>query len=44
MEAIMAIRNIREMGDEVLNKKCREVKELTPKDNKDKRIRFSFKK
>lgn len=27
----MAIRNIREMGDEVLNKKCREVKELTPK-------------
>lgn len=25
----MAIRNIREMGDPVLNKKCKEVKELT---------------
>lgn len=25
----MAIRNIREMGDEVLNKKCKEVTELT---------------
>ena len=27
----MAIRNIREMGEEVLNKKCKEVKEITPK-------------
>ena len=27
----MAIRNIREMGEEVLNKKCREVTEITPK-------------
>jgi len=27
----MAIRNIREMGDEVLTKKCKEVKEMTPR-------------
>lgn len=27
----MAIRNIREIGDEVLNKKCKEVKEMTPR-------------
>ena len=27
----MAIRNIREFGDEVLNKKCKEVKEMTPR-------------
>ena len=27
----MAIRNIRELGDEVLNKKCREVTEMTPR-------------
>lgn len=27
----MAIRNIREMGDEVLNKKCKEVAEMTPR-------------
>ena len=27
----MAIRNIREMGDEVLNKTCKEVKEVTPR-------------
>lgn len=27
----MAIRNIREIGDEVLNKTCKEVKELTPR-------------
>ncbi|MBP3338103.1 MAG: peptide deformylase [Lachnospiraceae bacterium] len=27
----MALRNIRYMGDEVLNKKCKEVKEITPK-------------
>lgn len=27
----MAIRNIREMGEEVLNKKCREVTEMTPR-------------
>ena len=27
----MAIRNIREMGDEVLNKKCKEVTEMTPR-------------
>ena len=27
----MAIRNIREMGDEVLTKKCREVTEMTPR-------------
>lgn len=27
----MAIRNIREMGDEVLNKKCKEVTEVTPR-------------
>lgn len=27
----MAIRNIREMGDPVLGKKCKEVKEMTPR-------------
>ncbi len=27
----MAIRNIREMGDEVLTKKCKEVTEMTPR-------------
>ena len=27
----MALRNIRYMGDEVLGKKCKEVKEITPK-------------
>ena len=27
----MAIRNIREYGDEVLNKNCKEVKEITPR-------------
>jgi peptide deformylase len=27
----MAIRNIREIGDEVLNKKCKEVAEVTPR-------------
>ncbi len=27
----MAIRNIRELGDDILRKKCREVKELTPR-------------
>ena len=27
----MALRNIRYMGDEVLNKKCKEVKEITPR-------------
>lgn len=27
----MAIRNIREIGDAVLNKKCKEVKEMTPR-------------
>ncbi len=27
----MALRNIREMGDEVLNKECKEVKEMTPR-------------
>lgn len=27
----MALRNIREMGDEVLNKACKEVKEMTPR-------------
>ena len=27
----MAIRNIREIGDAVLNKKCKEVKEVTPR-------------
>lgn len=27
----MAIRNIREMGDSVLTKKCKEVKEVTPR-------------
>ncbi len=27
----MAIRNIREIGDEVLNKTCKEVKEITPR-------------
>ena len=27
----MAIRKIREMGDDVLTKQCREVKEVTPK-------------
>ncbi len=27
----MALRNIRQMGDEILTKKCREVKEVTPK-------------
>lgn len=27
----MAIRNIREIGDEVLNKKCKEITEMTPR-------------
>ena len=27
----MAIRNIREIGDEVLTKKCKEVTEMTPR-------------
>lgn len=27
----MAIRNIRKIGDDILRKKCREVKEMTPK-------------
>lgn len=27
----MAIRNIREYGDEVLKKTCKEVKEMTPR-------------
>ena len=27
----MAIRNIRELGDDILRKKCREVKEITPR-------------
>lgn len=27
----MALRNIREIGDEVLNKACKEVKEMTPR-------------
>lgn len=27
----MAIRNIREMGEEVLTKKCKEIKEMTPR-------------
>lgn len=27
----MAIRNVREMGEDVLNKKCKEVKEITPR-------------
>lgn len=27
----MAVRNIRQMGDEILEKKCREVKEMTPR-------------
>ena len=27
----MAIRNIREIGDDILRKKCKEVKEITPK-------------
>lgn len=27
----MALRNIREIGDEVLNKTCKEVKEMTPR-------------
>ena len=27
----MALRNIRQMGDEVLEKKCREIKEITPR-------------
>jgi len=31
MGANMAIRNIREFGDEVLLKKCKEVKEMTPR-------------
>ena len=30
-EVIMAIRNIRELGDEILTKEAREVTELTPK-------------
>ena len=29
----MAIRNVREMGEDVLNKKCKEVKEVTPRVN-----------
>lgn len=31
MEEIMAIRNIRKMGDRVLTKKCRPVEEMTPR-------------
>lgn len=31
MEGIMAIRNIRKMGDRVLTKKCRPVEEMTPR-------------
>ena len=27
----MAIRNIREIGEEVLTKKCKEIKEMTPR-------------
>lgn len=27
----MAIRNIREMGEEILTKKCKEIKEMTPR-------------
>ena len=27
----MALRNIRQMGDQVLEKKCREIKEVTPR-------------
>ena len=27
----MALRTIRQMGDEILTKKCREVKEVTPR-------------
>ena len=27
----MAIRKIRELGDEILTKRCREVKEMTPR-------------
>ncbi len=27
----MALRNIRQMGDQVLEKKCREIKEITPR-------------
>lgn len=27
----MAVRNIRQMGDEILKKKCREIKEITPR-------------
>ena len=30
----MALRNIRIQGDEVLNKRCREVTEMTPRDRK----------
>ena len=31
----MAIRNIRELGDDILRKKCREVKEVTPEQRKE---------
>ncbi len=31
MECVMAIRNIREFGDPVLNKVCKEVTEVTPR-------------
>ena len=31
MEEIMALRTIRIQGDPVLEKKCREIKEITPK-------------
>lgn len=27
----MAVRNIRQLGDEILTKKCREIKEMTPR-------------
>ena len=27
----MAVRNIRQMGDGILNKKCREIKAVTPR-------------
>lgn len=27
----MAVRNIRQLGDEILTKKCREIKKMTPR-------------
>ena len=37
----MAVRNIRQLGDAILTKKCREIKEMTPRDRKSTRLNSS---